>query len=113
MFKAYRLPYWSLGITVLWLFSLLISNEIPPDTGDGIMHFFISEAAWEDPLLLLDHWGKPLFILLSSPFAQFGFNGIIIFQLLVYCLSCILSFAILKKLNTSIFLVSILPFILV
>lgn len=52
------------------------------DWGDGITHYEIAVWSWENPILLLDHWGKPFFTLLVSPFAQGGmqaawfFNGL-------------------------------------
>lgn len=52
------------------------------DTGDGILHFQIAKYSWQHPELFLHHWGKPFFILVSSPFAQFGYAGAVIFNLL-------------------------------
>ncbi len=60
------------------------------ETGDGIMHYQIAHHSWEKPILLLDHWGKPLFTLLSSPFAQFGYIGMTCFNLLLFTISCFL-----------------------
>ncbi len=53
------------------------------DSGDSIEHYLISRFAFLHPELLLHHWGKPVFTLLSSPFSQFGFTGIKIFNCLV------------------------------
>lgn len=53
------------------------------DAGDSITHYLISRYAWAHPELLLDHWGKPFFTLLSSPFAQFGIIGIKFFNVLM------------------------------
>ena len=91
----------SLGISIFWLILTHFQNEIPPDTGDGIMHFFMSQASWENPTLFLEHWGKPFFILLSSPFAQFGFTGLIVFQVLVHFFICIFGYKITKLLEIS------------
>ncbi|MCU0370767.1 MAG: hypothetical protein MUC31_05085 [Bacteroidales bacterium] len=57
------------------------------DSGDSIEHFLISKFSFTHPELFLHHWGKPVFILLSSPFSQFGFTGIKIFNSLVAVLS--------------------------
>ena len=54
------------------------------DLSDGLAHFAISRYAPKHPELFLDHWGKPLFTLLSSPFAQFGIKGVMIFNVLLY-----------------------------
>jgi hypothetical protein len=37
--------------------------------------------------LLFDHWSKPVFTILSSPFAQFGINGVRIYNLVLGLLS--------------------------
>ncbi len=61
-------------------FSHCISEGIL-ESGDAISHYQLSRYSWKYPLHLLDHWGKPLFTLLSSPFAQLGFNGYLAFGL--------------------------------
>lgn len=53
-------------------------------SGDGVWHYFISRYSWENPHLFLHHWGKPLFTLLSSPFAQFGFMGMVVFNVVLF-----------------------------
>jgi hypothetical protein len=63
------------------------------------MHFFISEASWSKPSLFLDHWGKPLFTLLSSPFSQFGYSGIIGFNILVFVFTVLVGWRILRNFN--------------
>lgn len=70
-------------------------SEQPPNTGDGLIHFFISEASWSNPILFLHHWGKPIFTLLSSPFSQFGYGGIVFFNVVVFTLTVILAWKIL------------------
>ncbi len=95
-----------------WLIYMMVNNEVPTDTGDGIMHFFISQASWNNPSLFLDHWGKPLFILLSSPFAQFGFNGMVAFNILVFLLTVLLSNYIFFKQKTSAWITLLFPLVL-
>jgi len=56
------------------------------DVGDGVHHYQLSRYSWQHPELFLHHWGKPFFILLSSPFAQFGYDGIVLFNVL--CAVC-------------------------
>jgi hypothetical protein len=73
----------------------------PVDTGDGLLHFFISQASWENPNYFLDHWGKPLFILLSSPFAQLGYFGMFSFNVMVFIATTIIAWLLLKKLNVN------------
>lgn len=59
-----------------------------PESGDGVMHFLIAKFAWAHPALFLDHWGKPLFTLLSSPFAQFGVKSMAVFNALCFLATC-------------------------
>lgn len=41
---------------------------------DSYEHYLISRYSWQHPTLFLDNWGKPLFTLSHSIFAQFGFT---------------------------------------
>lgn len=52
----------------------LLSDGVP-DSGDGVAHYQIARYAWKHPIMLFDAWGKPLFTLLSGPFAQLGLWG--------------------------------------
>jgi len=67
-----------LAFGLMITFSHCISEGIL-ESGDAISHYQLSRYSWKYPLHLLDHWGKPLFTLLSSPFAQLGFNGYLAF----------------------------------
>jgi hypothetical protein len=48
--------------------------------GDSIAHFLYAKYAPMHLELYLDHWAKPIFVLLASPFAQFGFVGVKVFN---------------------------------
>ena len=50
---------------------------------DNYSHFKLAYWGWKYPDMLFDHWGKPLFTILISPFAQFGFNGARIYNMLM------------------------------
>jgi hypothetical protein len=106
------LKYAALVFCVVWIVYMMLHNEVPVDVGDGIMHFFISQASWDDPNLFLHHWGKPFFILVSSPFSQFGFNGLVVFNILVFCVTILIGYRILKKKGVSIWLQVLFPLIL-
>jgi hypothetical protein len=71
------------------------------DPGDGINHFLIAKYSWENPMLFFDHWGKPIFTILSSPFAQFGFKGMILFNIILFVYSSIILLKIAKSLKLS------------
>jgi hypothetical protein len=51
--------------------------------GDSIGHYLLAHHAWKYPNLFFNHWGKPVFTMLSSPFAQFGFKGVKLFNVFV------------------------------
>jgi hypothetical protein len=69
------------------------------DAGDSIQHYLISRFAFRHPELFLHHWGKPVFVLLSAPFAQFGFVGIKLFNCLVAVLTGYFTYRIAKQLK--------------
>jgi hypothetical protein len=62
------------------------------DHGDSIMHYLFARYAPIHPELYFDHWAKPMFVLISSPFAQFGFVGMKLFNLSVSLLSMHLTY---------------------
>lgn len=45
------------------------------DAGDSVMHFLFAAHVPSHPENLLNHWAKPFFTLLATPFAQLGFEG--------------------------------------
>lgn len=52
------------------------------DSGDSILHYLQAKQAIHYPLYYLNHWAKPVFVLLSSGFAAFGWNGMQLFNTL-------------------------------
>jgi hypothetical protein len=58
------------------------------ESGDGVLHYQIARYSWVHPHLLLDHWGKPLFTLFASPFAQLGHWGMVLFNALCFVVTC-------------------------
>lgn len=103
----------TLAVASGWLTYVGFKNEVPADSGDGIMHYFYAQAAWKDPVYFLHHWGKPFFILLSSPFAQFGFNGMIVFNLLVFVSTVWLAYRILDHFKCNFWIQTMLPLLLI
>lgn len=63
------------------------------------MHYLFSHYAFEHPENFLDHWAKPVFVLLSSPFAYFGFKGMILFNVICFSLTALITFYVAKKLQ--------------
>jgi hypothetical protein len=75
-------PFFAVAFVLMVIVSMM-SNAIY-DTGDGIMHYQIARWSWTHPELLLHHWGKPFFTLLCSPFAQFGYKGAVLFNVICH-----------------------------
>lgn len=69
------------------------------DTGDGILHYQIARWSWKHPELLLHHWGKPVYTLLASPFGQFGYKGVVLFNLLCHLGSAWLTWRIAERMK--------------
>lgn len=67
--------------------------------GDSLAHYFISQNSWYDTFSMFRHWGKPFFVFFSSPFAQFGFVGIKIFNALCGTLASYITYLVAHKLN--------------
>lgn len=69
------------------------------DSGDSIMHYLFAKYAPNHIKLYFDHWAKPVYVLLASPFAQFGFSGIKLFNLIVSNFAIVFTYKIAKELN--------------
>lgn len=94
------------------LFNIIaLFSEGTFDAGDGIRHYLISRYSWNHPSLFLDSWGKPFYTLLSSPFSQFGFYGITLFNILCGSFSAYFVYKVVRKLNYKNSLLAI-PFLL-
>lgn len=68
------------------------------DEGDSVMHYLFAKTASQYPQHFLDHWAKPLYVLIAFPFAQFGFIGIKIMNLMFGMGSFILVYQISEEL---------------
>ena len=68
-------------------------------SGDSQYHFFYAQASWNHPEYFFHHWAKPWFTLLSSPFAQLGFKGIKLFNVLVSIASAWLAWKTAQRLD--------------
>ena len=69
------------------------------DDGDSVNHYLYAHYAPQHPALFFHHWAKPLFVLLASPFAQFGFTGIKVFNALLSGYSVVLTHRIAKRME--------------
>jgi hypothetical protein len=69
------------------------------DSGDSVMHFLFSRYAFTYPAFFFHHWAKPVFVLLSAPFSQFGMVGIKLFNCLVSATTLLFTYLTAKQLN--------------
>jgi hypothetical protein len=78
--KEKKWVLWGLLILGLIFSFVAAFTDIPEGGADNYAHFNISRWAFRYPHLFLDHWGKPVFTILTAPFAQFGMTGVRIFN---------------------------------
>lgn len=69
------------------------------DSGDSVLHFLYAKHALQYPEFFIHHWAKPVFVLFSCPFAQFGFIGMKIFNCIIAALTGYFSYRTARKLN--------------
>jgi hypothetical protein len=78
-----RLIYFILAIGFIAGIIVIFFTQISYGGADNYSHYKFAHWGWQYPKLLFNHWGKPAFTLLASPFAQFGADGMRIFNLLM------------------------------
>ncbi len=66
---------------------------------DSIAHYQLARYAFKYPEYFLNHWGKPLFTILASPLAQFGYSGAVVFNLICGLFSAWFAYLIAKRLE--------------
>lgn len=59
--------------------------------GDHYEHYKLAHFGWKYPKMLFNHWGKPVFTILISPFAQFGINAARVYNVLMAILTAFLT----------------------
>ncbi len=67
--------------------------------GDHFSHYKIARWSWKYPHLLLDEWGKPVFTLFVSPFAQLGMNFARLYNVIAGLLTAWFSWKLADRLN--------------
>ncbi len=78
---------------------VIFFTQVSYGGADNYSHYKFAHWGWEYPKLLFNHWGKPVFTILSSPFAQFGAVGMQIYNLLLGFGTAIIIWKIALKLN--------------
>jgi hypothetical protein len=83
-----------IGIGILAKF-----NQMWEGGADNYWHYYFSRYAYSKPEFFLHHWGKPIFIFLSAPFSQFGFYGLIGFNILCSLFATYICFLFVNRLG--------------
>ena len=86
------------GIVFIYIINLLVSPGFNGGA-DSITHYQISKFSWKHHYLFMDQWGKPLFNILFSPFAQLGFKVVNIVNILLIFWGAYLSVRIAQNLK--------------
>lgn len=93
--------YTLLALLTIYFLYILLKTEGYIGGADSLTHYRYSRFSWLYPEFLLHHWAKPVFTLLTSPFAQFGHDGVSVFNITAGIFSCMLAYLSARKLGYS------------
>ncbi|MDX2361544.1 MAG: hypothetical protein QNK23_12110 [Crocinitomicaceae bacterium] len=96
--KSYSV-YFVLCIYAVLALLTIVSFRGTGDAGDSILHFLFAKSAPDHPELFFNHWAKPVFVFLASPFAQLGFLGMKLFNVLVMMFTILLTYRVAERLE--------------
>ena len=86
-------------VSFFMLIFVALGAQLHFEGSESLNHYFIAKGVSENPMLLFDHWGKPLFTLLAWPFSYFGSKGVMIFNSLLMLFSAYFAFLFSKKIG--------------
>ena len=74
-------------ITIFFLVMIVLSfvGNGTGDEGDSVMHYLYARYAFHYPAHFFDQWAKPVYVLIAAPFAQLGFWGVKLMNILFAC----------------------------
>ena len=94
-----NLPWFLLlSVFILLVMMSLLSEGFYGGT-DNVTHYFISRYSFKYSRLFFDTWGRPVYTIMASPFCQFGFQGVKLFNVLLGCLTALFVFLTAKKMD--------------
>ena len=93
--------YYSLAVIAILLLIVCLIFEGTGGGGDSVFHFQYAKFAWQHPENFFNHWAKPLYTIFAFPFAQFGFVGIKVFNVLMSLVSTYFTYKILQHFKTA------------
>ncbi len=102
------LPLAILSVLLVVYTILVFFSEGTIGGADDMTHYRYSRYAFQNPYFFIHHWGKPFFTALTSPFAQLGWNGVRIFNVLSGIAAAYFTFRMAKILDFSFPVVAIL-----
>lgn len=91
-------PIVLLLIVIVLIVLQWLSTGINGET-DSVTHYQIARFAFQHKENFLNHWGKPLFTILSSPLSQLGYSGAVLFNLICGLLSAWFAYLIAKRME--------------
>lgn len=94
-----KLAYSFILVAILFYGYVFGTFDGTGDDGDSISHYLYARWSWDLHYIWINHWGKPLFTFLASPFAQFGMKGIQFFNTTLGIITAFLSYRIADSLN--------------
>jgi hypothetical protein len=103
LIRIIKNEWFALGATLMFILAYfiyaLIQTEGYVGGADSLTHYRFSRYSWQFPEFLLDHWAKPVFTLITSPFAQFGHEGVSALNLALGVLSAFFAWMTGRKLG--------------
>ncbi len=78
-----RIIYFVLALGFIAGVIVIFFTQVSYGGADNYSHYKFAHWGWQYPKLLFNHWGKPVFTILASPFAQFGAVGMQLYNLLL------------------------------
>ncbi|MFA9214202.1 MAG: hypothetical protein ACEQSR_10205 [Candidatus Methylacidiphilales bacterium] len=100
-FITYSFFYYSLFIIAIVLIVVSFAFDGTGGGGDSVFHFQYAKFAGQHPENFFNHWAKPLYTIIAFPFAQFGFIGIKVFNVIMSLVSAYFSYKILLHFKTA------------
>lgn len=98
-FTEKQLPWILLGLITVTMVILTLISEGYSGGADNINHYFLSRYAFQYHLLFFDSWGRPLYTIFSSPFAQISFLSVKLLNVFYGLCTAFLAYLIAKRLD--------------
>jgi hypothetical protein len=78
--KEQKFAHGIFGLLALAFLVAALSGETLGEGGDSTTHYLYARLSWSNEAYFFNHWAKPFFTLVSSPFAQMGMKGMMFFN---------------------------------